>query len=336
MVAPLKNPRVYLSLAVENEKPRTVVFQLFADLVPKTVENFRALCTGEKGYSKAGTRLHYRNTKILKIIPGFGVQAGDIQNNDGTGGESIYGETFEDEKFALKHVRAGLLSMVNNGPNSNQSQFYILLNPAPQLDGKNVVFGCIEDGFDALRWLESIETVDQDRPLRTVTITDCGEVGAPRKTVDQSLREERTESSESIKDDSKEKRRHRKRRSRESSISSSERHRSSHKSRDNSVDNELRRRDHSREDKKDHRRSYQKTDRVERDRKSRHDRKSRSRSLSINYRQGASRHSSREESSSPKKQDVKRRGRGSFRYVSEAEIESGMDALPRFAASNSR
>ncbi|GJD06148.1 Peptidyl-prolyl cis-trans isomerase CYP63 [Galdieria sulphuraria] len=176
------NPRVYLDVAVEQDKPKTMVFQLFADLVPKTVENFRALCTGEKGYDANGVRLCYKNTKILKIIPGFAIHCGDIENNDGTGGVSIYGAQFEDEKFALKHVRAGLLSMVSSGPNSNQSQFYILLNPAPQLDGKQVVFGCIEEGLQVLRWLEKLEIADQDRPLRPVTIVSCGELGKSKRS----------------------------------------------------------------------------------------------------------------------------------------------------------
>jgi peptidyl-prolyl isomerase G (cyclophilin G) len=312
------NPRVFLDVAVQNEKPKTMVFQLFADLVPKTVENFRALCTGEKGYSANGVRLCYKNTKILKIIPGFAVVCGDIEKNDGTGGMSIYGPTFEDEKFALKHVRAGLLSMVNNGPNSNQSQFYILLNPAPQLDGTHVVFGCIEEGLQVLRWLEKLETADQDRPLRPVTIVNCGELGKLKRSEPVSSNKESTEELKQAHGEKEEKRRRRRRRS-SSSVSSSA---SEDGKRDDSSDERRRKRS-----------SRRGTSRRERGGGGS------SPSLSPTSRRNSFRRSSphrrhKEKQPSPKS-SVKRRGRGSFRYVSEAEMESGMDALPRFAASSS-
>ncbi|GJQ08819.1 hypothetical protein GpartN1_g610.t1 [Galdieria partita] len=322
------NPRVYLDVALEQEKPKTMVFQLFADLVPKTVENFRALCTGERGYDANGVRLWYKNTKILKIIPGFAVQCGDIENDDGTGGVSIYGATFEDEKFALKHVRAGLLSMVSNGPNSNQSQFYILLNPAPQLDGKHVVFGCIEEGLQVLRWLEKMETVDQDRPLRPVTIVGCGELGKPKRSEqlpNSKQKMEQEKHTQGEKEESRERRRRRKRSSSSASDSASE----NGKLESTSEENERHRR-----------RSSRRGSSGDKGRRNRRERGNSSPSVSPSSQRNSSRRSysphrrHKETQPSPKKPNVQRRGRGSFRYVSEAEMESGMDALPRFAASN--
>ncbi|RLM54601.1 peptidyl-prolyl cis-trans isomerase CYP95 isoform X3 [Panicum miliaceum] len=151
-----------------------MVFELFADVVPKTAENFRALCTGEKGVGKTTiSPLYYRGTKFHKIMKGLMAQGGDFSKNNGTGGESIYGGTFEDENFVLRHDDRGLLSMANTGPNTNGSQFFITFKPAPHLDRKNTVFGKLILGDDVLKKIECVD-VDGLTPLVRVKIVNCG------------------------------------------------------------------------------------------------------------------------------------------------------------------
>lgn len=117
--------RVFLDVDMDDQRLGRIVIGLFGTVVPKTSENFRALCTGEKGMGTSGKPLHYKKTPFHRIIPGFMIQGGDIVKGDGKGGESIYGGTFPDENFKLRHSHAGVVSMVNSGPNSNGSQFFI-------------------------------------------------------------------------------------------------------------------------------------------------------------------------------------------------------------------
>ncbi|XP_010182057.1 PREDICTED: peptidyl-prolyl cis-trans isomerase D, partial [Mesitornis unicolor] len=153
-----------------------IVFELFADIVPKTAENFRALCTGEKGTGPTtGKPLHYKGCPFHRIIKQFMVQGGDFSNQNGTGGESIYGEKFEDENFHYKHDKPGLLSMANAGPGTNGSQFFITTVPASHLDGKHVVFGQVIKGMGVVKILENVE-VKGENPAKLCIIADCGEL----------------------------------------------------------------------------------------------------------------------------------------------------------------
>ena len=172
---PSQHPTCYFDITANGQKVGRMVFELFSSVVPKTAENFRALCTGEKGRGRYGKALSYRNCPFHRVIPGFMCQGGDFTRGDGTGGESIYGKTFRDENFRMKHTKPGLLSMANAGRNTNGSQFFITTAVTPHLNGKHVVFGRVVKGMDVLQKLERLGT-RSGRTKKRVVIAGCGEL----------------------------------------------------------------------------------------------------------------------------------------------------------------
>lgn len=170
------NPIVYFDIAIASVKIGRVVIELFKDKVPKTAENFRALCTGEKGIGKNGKPLHYQGSIFHRIVSHVMVQGGDIVNFDGSSGESIYGLHFEDENLKTLHNEKGLLSMVNEGrPNSNSSQFVITTASCPQLNNTNVVFGKVIKGMGVIDDINQVP-IEIDKPLEKISIVKCGEL----------------------------------------------------------------------------------------------------------------------------------------------------------------
>ncbi|KIW43118.1 peptidyl-prolyl cis-trans isomerase D [Exophiala oligosperma] len=168
-------PRVYFDITIGGRPEGRVVFELFNDVVPKTAENFRALCTGEKGTGKSGKLLSYKGSIFHRVIKSFMIQGGDFTASNGTGGESIYGEKFPDENFELKHDRPFLLSMANSGPGTNGSQFFVTTVPTPHLDGKHVVYGEVINGKNIVRKIENLPT-QSDKPVSDVVVADCGQL----------------------------------------------------------------------------------------------------------------------------------------------------------------
>ncbi|KAJ7285895.1 peptidyl-prolyl cis-trans isomerase [Mycena rebaudengoi] len=167
-------PLVYFDITIGSKPIGRVVFSLYADLVPKTAENFRALCTGEKGDGEQGKPLHFKGSGFHRVIKGFMCQGGDFTAGNGTGGESIYGVKFADEGFPVKHDKPFLLSMANSGPDTNGSQFFITTALTSHLDGKHVVFGEVIKGKSVVRQIENYPTSPGDVPTAPIDIADCG------------------------------------------------------------------------------------------------------------------------------------------------------------------
>merc|ERR1712087_677261 len=149
--------------------------ELRSDVTPKTAENFRALCTGEKGVGKSGKPLHFKGSSFHRVITDFMCQGGDFTAGNGTGGESIYGAKFPDENFQLKHTGPGILSMVNAGPNTNGSQFFLCTVKAAWLDGKHVVFGSVTKGMDVVKKIEAVGS-QSGKTSKPVVIADSGQL----------------------------------------------------------------------------------------------------------------------------------------------------------------
>lgn len=164
------NPRVFLDITIENNNVGRIVIELYADQVPRTAENFRVLCRGDKG-----GKYTYKGCVFHRIIPHFIIQSGDFNGNDGSQNESIYGPKFDDENFNVHHDSPGIVSMANSGRNTNGGQFFITLVRAPWLDNSHVAFGKVIEGFDIVKLIQEAGQCN-GVPKQKVVISDCGEI----------------------------------------------------------------------------------------------------------------------------------------------------------------
>ena len=165
--------KVYFDIEVDGESYGRIIFGLFGNTVPKTAANFATLCDGSAGVGNAGKPLHFKGSKFHRIIPGFMAQGGDFTMGNGTGGESIYGNKFNDENFTIKHTKPYLLSMANSGANTNGSQFFITFKSTPWLDGRHVVYGEVVEGSDIVDALEKLGS-NSGATSKTAIIADSG------------------------------------------------------------------------------------------------------------------------------------------------------------------
>ncbi|CCD24078.1 peptidylprolyl isomerase family protein CPR5 NDAI_0C04180 [Naumovozyma dairenensis CBS 421] len=163
--------KVYFDINHGEDHIGRIEFGLFGVVVPKTVENFYELTISED------PKMGYVDSIFHRVIPDLMIQGGDFTNRDGTGGESIFGSTFEDENFEITHDEAGLLSMANRGEDTNGSQFFITLSPTPWLNNKHVVFGKVINGMEVVEYIARVDRdMKTNKPLKDVTIVECGEL----------------------------------------------------------------------------------------------------------------------------------------------------------------